>query len=791
VELATYPLELDLGQRNITYIDLFECNFSVADGRVFHIMRDRKMKPRNQKLGTFALLLFVSSPTFAGTLDDDVLLGTSGDGLVFSDPEEGVLEPGIRAVTFTSTRAPDPNDPNGYIFVDPFTNVITDFSDLGSRGDVTNCLMSNNPVVFCDSEGGSGKRVKTQLTGPVPFEMRLSTTPSVDNPIVDYFTFGKTSNYTGARMTGFSLELLDVDGNSMGTLDPADAVLFNLDATDIGLGARLPDGLFGSGGQEGDIGFFSDEKAGLSLTTSSDTLDFGALSNAVYVSHFGTAMLDNSMTPDGLFWDDNDDPTDESALVAWNNLAGGGWTYGTLDTAANIDARLDELAAALGVDVADLEYTANGIVPDDIVAAAEANGLFEVDEIEDLRNANLNFTMTVGNVDAGEFTLRIVPTFADIVTQTNTELQFKTAGHLDAAAFVPYLDLGNAAAYQAAITDLMALSAEERAVALESVAFGFAPAFSTLGFEFSRNQVGLFQETSLQVNGSTMSTMGTAQNWDMGDNLSGLFAFAGSRASYDATGISTGYDIDAYSLVAGLETSLSANTSVGVLLGGERGSADADNGLGSIDATGVSLAVFARSRPVDGLTLQALVGYQDLSYDTTRNVMGETAIGSTDGSQIFAAMKLDYMKDLGALKIGPTAGLEYYDMSIDGFSETGAGIWNLTVGEQSGDVFLGSVGVRGEYQLPNSNGRSRVTGSLEYTVASGNDLAIQSGFVGLPGATFLMQGVDDSWVDVNFGFESVLSSAASDQAVLQVGYSGAFGGGYQSHGVHAGLSVRF
>jgi uncharacterized protein with beta-barrel porin domain len=58
------------------------------------------------------------------------------------------------------------------------------------------------------------------------------------------------------------------------------------------------------------------------------------------------------------------------------------------------------------------------------------------------------------------------------------------------------------------------------------------------------------------------------------------------------------------------------------------------------------------------------------------------------------------MKDMGAFKLGPIASLEYYSGSVDAFTETGAGLWNLDVAEQSADTLLASVGVRGEYQMP-------------------------------------------------------------------------------------------
>lgn len=750
------------------------------------------MKIRNYMRGTVApMALFALScgAAFADTFDENPLIETTGDGYIYVDATEGVVEPGIAAVTFTATR-------DGSDFIDPYESIITDFSDLGSRGEVTNCLKASNLGVFCDSESGSGKRIKVRLTGLGATNIRLRTTSSADHPSVDYFTFGKTSNYSGARMTGFSLELLDVDGNAMGELDPENAVLFNLDATDIGLGARLTDGLFGAGGQENDIGFFSGQRAGFAISTSDDVLTFGTLSNAVHVENFGTSYLDNSMVPDGIFWDDNDVPDDEGALIAWNNLGGGGWTYGALDTVANIDVRLEELASSLGVDVADLAYADGAQVPADIVAAAEASGLFEVAPIEDLRNANLNYTMTVGTVEGGEVTVRIVPTFAPIVESATSEYQFTTAGYLDAAANVPYWDLGNAAAYQVAIADILALDAEERSQALNSVGFGYAPALSSLGFEAARDQVAAItsfvpweKSTSSQ---DAVSSMGDADSWLMQDGLYGLVSLGGSRSSYDTTTSALGYDIALTSFSVGVEKRLSsADTSVGLALGYASGSASAYQNLGEIDTEGFSLTAFTRTRFGDGGLVQALFGYQDLSYDSTRSVMGETATGNTDGSQIFAALKVENLKDMGSFKFGPTASVEYYNVSTDSFTEAGAGMWNLDVGEQSSHTVMASVGVRGEYDFKSGSNRNRLSGSVKYTKASGGDMVIQSGFVGLPSASYAVQGMDENLVDVNFGFDSVLSSSASSEVTFQAGYRGSFGKDYESQGLHVGLNVSF
>ena len=235
------------------------------------LMNSSRLQGRTRLLGCAAALPLLlaaglaPAPVVADVLPGNLLIGTSGDGLIFNDPEEGVLAPGIKSVTFTSTRDPLLSD----VFLPPYENIIVDYTDVVGDGDLTddplenrgsapNCLMANNPTVYCDSASGSGKRIKTWLTGPTAFDMRIRTSPTyinqageaVDVSSVEYFNFGKVSNFTGARITGMSIELLAADGTPMGTLDPSSAVLFELDPAviaNLGNGARLVDGLFGEG----------------------------------------------------------------------------------------------------------------------------------------------------------------------------------------------------------------------------------------------------------------------------------------------------------------------------------------------------------------------------------------------------------------------------------------------------------------------------------------------------------------------------------------------------------------
>lgn len=609
------------------------------------------------KLGSvapLALAAVLGTPVWAGTLDDDVLIGTSGDGEVYVDTTENVVPPGMKGVTFTRTRIGSGEDAE---FVDPFTVIITDFSDGTnpddedgdwSRGDVTNCLMASNDN-FCDSESGSGKRIKTYLYGPDPFEMFLRTTPSDEYASVDYFTFGKVSNFAPARITGFSIEILDADGNPMTDRDAAEAVLFNLDATQIGLGGRLVDGLFGGGGQEGEIGFFDENRAPFTLTTGDDTLDFGAFTNAVHLENFGDAMLYNGIVPDGYFWDDTPDIVgDESALVAWYHFGEETWYYGNLGVPESdeLDEKLAAIAADLGVDVADLGFTAGGdAVPAEIIAAMEAEGLFAVDKIEDLRNANLNYTMTVGNVEEGTFTIRITPRFAQIAEESNSDYQFHMAGYLDALANVPYLDTGNAGDYAALISDILALDAAAQANALEETGFSFLSAYSGLGMTLGREQVFALGMPAAQsgADGTVMASQGADNFWAMGGGISGMAAINGSSGTFESTANGVGYDVDTTGFSAGVAYDVSPTAAVGVLLGASQATAEAMLDRGKIETDAITGAVFARTVLGDGGAVQAMLGYQDLSLDSERNVGAETATGSTDGSQTFFAVRGDYM----------------------------------------------------------------------------------------------------------------------------------------------------
>ncbi|WP_417272591.1 choice-of-anchor F family protein [Celeribacter halophilus] len=749
------------------------------------------MSLRTLKLQTcapIAIFALMATPAFSGVFDDIPVLDVTGDGYVFADPAEGILDPGIQSFT---------GDESGM-----------EYGNTSNPNGILNCLMANNPALEgCDAERGSGKRIKTRLTGADGMDISLSTQSTGD--VTEYYVYGKTSNLTGARMVGFTLELgtgTGGDFTAFDAADPAYQALFDTEFT--GGNFNLPDGLFGNGGNEGDTGFFDGgDKAVMSTVELSEALiKLGAMTgNTTYTEElFGDGFLDDSQVPDGFFFDmssfdEEAGEDDEPALIAWYNLSEndgtGAWVYGTLGLAGDeLDEKLQNLADTLDVDLAELGYVAGDVVPDEIVARMEGNDLLSVDIIEDLRNMNLNFMIELGDVDGDQVTLRLVPVFSDIVAEAATEYQFKVAGMLDGAAEVPYLDIGNAGTYKVAVDEILGIEDDaERQTALESIGFSFLGSYGSLSYELGRAMTAALPDGGISrgTSGATLSTKGLPNGWSIGDDVTGFVSVQGGAASYDRTVNGTGYDIDSYAFAAGAEWRLDPTLGFGVMIGAGTGSADADDDLGSVDADALSIAVFGRKAFGNGGSISAMLGYQDLSFESTRNVMGATAKGDTDGSQVFAALNAQYMVQNGAFTFGPRASLEYYKQKADGFDETGESAWNLSIGDQDGEVTIASIGIEGAYAMPQTTRDTVLTGALSLTNASGDDQLIETGFVGLPTTSVPVDGFDDQWVDLELGFSTTLGASPTSQTTLHGGYHGAFGEDYESHALQVAVSFAF
>lgn len=133
-------------------------------------------------------------------------------------------------------------------------------------------------------------------------------------------------------------------------------------------------------------------------------------------------------------------------------------------------------------------------------------------------------------------------------------------------------------------------------------------------------------------------------------------------------------------------------------------------------ARGFSTAICGSYNPAPGFFIDGLIGYSWLDMDSRRFVTGsgDFAIGQRDGHQVFGSMTASYDYRQDQWRISPYGRLDAAWTRLEGFTETGAGAFNLAFSDQDVTTLTGVLGVRGEYSMPMSWGVLTPHLRLEY-----------------------------------------------------------------------------
>ncbi|MFC5569283.1 putative Ig domain-containing protein [Lysobacter yangpyeongensis] len=112
-----------------------------------------------------------------------------------------------------------------------------------------------------------------------------------------------------------------------------------------------------------------------------------------------------------------------------------------------------------------------------------------------------------------------------------------------------------------------------------------------------------------------------------------------------------------------------------------------------------SLAAYASYHPGSAVYLDALLGYQWLSFDTRRHVEATDGRvhGDRDGSQWFGSLAASYEHRDETRTIAPYLRLDVARATLDPYTEQGDPIYALHYGEQDVDSTTGNLGVRFEF----------------------------------------------------------------------------------------------
>lgn len=165
-----------------------------------------------------------------------------------------------------------------------------------------------------------------------------------------------------------------------------------------------------------------------------------------------------------------------------------------------------------------------------------------------------------------------------------------------------------------------------------------------------------------------------------------------------------GFDFNTVSVTVGTDYRLQRNLYLGIALGYNDIDADFDAG-GGIDMSSLSLSVLGtyfkgESFYVDGLLTY---GWSDvetarpIAYQEFGGAVARQAKGSADGSQFAAGLGTGFDVSKGRWVFGPHAGVNYADILVDDFDESGAAGLNLSIPETVSRTLTANAGLHASF----------------------------------------------------------------------------------------------
>lgn len=769
--------------------------------------------PINMKYTKLALAIALL-PALSAPLSAAEILsfeGAVGDGFILLDADENVVAPGIKAMT-TIINNDDFTSSNGF-----------------SPNQVPNCLMANNDAV-CDGPQGSGKRVKNYITGRSTFDTVYNVAKSGGK--TEYFNFGKLTNTTGARMTGFDIQLgtgtganfvrasesgIDLTMDQVTELEGRAAGWAGnggVDGQDPLQRINFPNGLFGSGGQdrtEEGVGYYSADQSGFVFADfgaedgkGSDTLSATELFGP-HLEIFGDGILSRNQIPLSLVFDDGSG--DDAALILWQ--AGKLW----IDIDGNVVAQseVDELLTQEG---------------------------FLLEEIEDLSNVNLNYSFDIGDdLNGNQITVRFVPKFSEIVTAAQTDYQFAVAASLDSTE-IPFLfyDQATEAGSKAGMSDASKAVQDEfkevitainampvASQGLERAGTSYLRNYGTQAQLLGRDQIELVLQhlsngrslgnlrnshsvTASEMGGSattaedaaSMLASSGSNTVQVNDKLTTFMSASASTGDIKSSQNSIGSDYNGYTFVMGADYLIADSLRAGAALSYGKNKADIDDHRGELDAKGYSVMAYGTFGERTGLYADVAAGHTWLDFDNKRNInLGDwnrTAKSSTDGTQWSLAAKTGYNFDLKPLIIGPSVQYHWHDLKVDGYSEKNAGVLSMNVDDmkfKSQTLWLG-----GQASLPLTLNKGMIEpfASVHWVKEfkdSGANVATSFNN-GTLAFTTPLDAYDDKYMRASVGVMGSFATGSGLPVELSASYEGTFkNADYNQNRFQLGAAVRF
>ena len=253
-----------------------------------------------------------------------------------------------------------------------------------------------------------------------------------------------------------------------------------------------------------------------------------------------------------------------------------------------------------------------------------------------------------------------------------------------------------------------------------------------------------------------------------------------------------GYDLTTGGFTIGVDFKLTHNFAIGINVGYARTGADL-TGNGRVTVDGAKGGLYATYFTDSGFYVDAAASGGYNSYDTRRGALKGTAKGSTNGGEFNALLATGYnWKTSDGLSIGPVASVQYTNVSVDSFRESGS-LAPLKIASHSGESLRTALGMKASYDFhPLASGviiRPEVRAAWQHEFGD-SSFALDSRFASGAGNTFTVHGPE-------IGDDSLLVGAGvavlwNERTSTYVYYDGELARtNYSSHNVSGGVRLSF
>ncbi|MBB3590835.1 uncharacterized protein YhjY with autotransporter beta-barrel domain [Rhizobium sp. BK529] len=204
-----------------------------------------------------------------------------------------------------------------------------------------------------------------------------------------------------------------------------------------------------------------------------------------------------------------------------------------------------------------------------------------------------------------------------------------------------------------------------------------------------------------------------------------------------------------------------------------------------------SAAIYGSFKAADNLFLDGLVGASRLDFDSSRYISssGDFAEATRDGRQMFASLTAAYEFRNRTWLVSPYGRFELSRSWLDGFTESGGGIYDLTYGNQTVDTAAGVIGLRLSYTLMTDWGMLTPGARAEYTHDFAGSSRMQLGYADTGTLPYEFEAEDSGDDYASLGLS--LDAALLNNWAVGVEYRASIGSGRQDHAVGIRVSSQF